>query len=216
MKPRIAIIDYEMGNLRSVTAALRHLGAGCEVVSEPDKLADADGLILPGVGAFGDAAQALENNGLLEPVRQAAAAAAAGGGRPFLGICLGLQLLFESSEESPGVAGLGVLPGRNARFSARLPDGTPLKIPHMGWNSVHCSGDGPPPAAVAEGEFFYFVHSYYPVPAEKPDLLLECEYGGVRFAAMAGRGRLYATQFHPEKSQAAGLRLLAAFLELCQ
>jgi glutamine amidotransferase len=195
-----------------VGAALARLGAKASVVADPAGLSAADRIILPGVGAFGDAARALSGRGLLGPVRQAAAAAADGTGRPFLGICLGLQLLFGSSAEAPGVAGLGVLPGEVPRFPATTPDGARVKVPHMGWNSVEVARPNELTAGLSGGERFYFVHSFYAAPARSEDLALACEYAGVRFAAMCARGRLFATQFHPEKSQARGLELLEAFL----
>jgi glutamine amidotransferase len=211
---RIAVIDYEMGNLRSVCAALAQLGAEPIVTAAPAELARADALVLPGVGAFGDAAGALEARGLTRVVREAAGDAAAGRGRPFLGVCLGLQLLFAASEEAPGVEGLGVLPGKVLRFPERSAEGTVLKVPHMGWNQVRVARANPLTAGLSGGERFYFVHSFYAAPERGEDLALECEYGGVRFAAMCARGRLFATQFHPEKSQARGLEMVEAFLRL--
>ncbi|HOX05604.1 MAG TPA: imidazole glycerol phosphate synthase subunit HisH [Planctomycetota bacterium] len=211
---RVAVIDYGMGNLRSVCAALSRLGAEPAVTADPAELARADALVLPGVGAFGDAAGALSSRGLTGAVRCAAAAAADGAGRPFLGICLGLQLLFRASEEAPGVEGLGVLPGAVRRFPERSPDGAGLKVPHMGWNEVTVASAGALTAGLSGGERFYFVHSFYAAPERPGDIALACEYGGVRFAAMAARGRLFATQFHPEKSQARGLAMLGEFLKL--
>jgi len=208
----VAVVDDGMGNLRSVSAALARLGARAAVVAEPAGLSGADRIILPGVGAFGDAARALSERGLFEPVREAAAEAARGSGRPFLGICLGLQLLFESSAEAPGVAGLGVIPGKVPRFPARTRDGLRVKVPHMGWNSVEVARPNVLTAGLSGGEHFYFVHSFYAAPARDEDLALACEYAGVRFAAMCSRGKLFATQFHPEKSQARGLAMLEAFL----
>ena len=211
---RIAVIDYEMGNLRSVCAALSRLGAEPAVTADPAELGRADAVVLPGVGAFGDAARALAARELTDVVRRTAADAAAGTGRPFLGICLGLQLLFATSEEAPGVEGLGVLPGAVRRFPERAPGGSVLKVPHMGWNEVEVAFANPLTAGLSGGERFYFVHSFYAAPERKEDAALACEYGGVRFAAMAARGRLFATQFHPEKSQARGLALLGEFLKL--
>ncbi len=211
---RIAVIDYEMGNLRSVCAALSRLGAEPAVTADPAELGRADAVVLPGVGAFGDAARALAARELTDVVRRTAADAAAGTGRPFLGICLGLQLLFATSEEAPGVEGLGVLPGAVMHFPERTPEGSVLKVPHMGWNEVEVAFTNPLTAGLSGGERFYFVHSFYAAPECKEDAALACEYGGVRFAAMAARGRLFATQFHPEKSQARGLALLEAFLNL--
>jgi glutamine amidotransferase len=212
---RIAIVDYEMGNLRSVSSALRRLGAQPVVTADPAEIARGDAVVLPGVGAFGDAAAALGARRLSDYVRAAAVEAAAGEGRPFLGICLGLQLLFAGSSEAPGVCGLDVLPGKVLRFSPYGPDGSAVKVPHMGWNSVEVAASCPLTAGLVDGEHFYFVHSFYVLTDEPGDTALSCEYAGVRFAAMAGRGRLFATQFHPEKSQAAGLELLRAFVEMC-
>ena len=212
---KIAIVDYEMGNLRSVSSSLTRSGACPVITAEPAEIAAADGLVLPGVGAFGDAARALAGRGLVEPLREAAAEAAAGRGKPFLGICLGLQLLFAESEEAPGIEGLDVLPGRVLRFPERSPDGAVLKVPHMGWNSVEPGPPDPLTAGLVGGEHFYFVHSYYALAGEPADAALSCEYGGVRFAAMAARGKLFASQFHPEKSQAAGLAMLERFVEMC-
>jgi len=211
---RMAVIDYGMGNLRSVCAALGRLGVEAVVTADPAELERADAAELPGVGAFGDAARALAERGLIEPVRRAARSAADGSGKPFLGVCLGLQLLFGTSEEAPGVAGLGVLPGRVLRFPERSPDGERLKVPHMGWNQVEVARPNPLTAGLGGSERFYFVHSYYAAPERVEDLALACEYGGLRFAAMCARGNLFATQFHPEKSQARGLEMLGAFLKL--
>jgi len=215
MSTRIAIVDYEMGNLRSVSSALAHLGAEAVITADAGEAAAADGLVLPGVGAFGDAARALEERGLTAALRDMASAASEGNGRPFLGICLGLQLLFASSEEAPGVDGLGVIPGSVPRFSETDGAGTAVKVPHMGWNSVTVENANPLTAGLGAEEYFYFVHSYYSLTAEPGDTALSCEYGGVRFAAMAARGKLFATQFHPEKSQAMGLAMLRNFVEMC-
>ena len=213
-KVKVAVVDYGMGNLRSVCAALGKLGAEPVVTADPAELARGDAVELPGVGAFGDAVRALVERGLFPAVRQAALEAAAGRGRPFLGVCLGLQLLFKTSEEAPGVEGLDVLPGDVRRFPERAPDGGKVKVPHMGWNEVAVARPNPLTAGLAGGERFYFVHSFYAAPERAGDLALGCEYGGVRFAAMCARGRLFATQFHPEKSQARGLAMLEAFLKL--
>ena len=212
------IVDYGMGNLRSVSKALESLGAGVKVSSEPEDVAGAEKLILPGVGAFGAAMQELSARGLVEPIK-----AALNAGTPYLGICLGLQLLFESSEESPGVPGLGVLRGTVKRFASNshpTPHTSRLKIPHMGWNQVMtghwADAQGlrcPLLAEIRANSFFYFVHSYYADPADRSLIALEADYGG-QFAAMIWRERLFATQFHPEKSQAVGLRLLRNFLDL--
>ncbi len=198
------VIDYGAGNLLSVTNALRQLGADPQIAATPDALAGTGHLILPGVGSFGDCMRELTRRGFAAPIREWIAA-----DRPFLGICLGYQLLFDGSDESPDVPGLGIFPGRVVRFAPASP---PLKIPHMGWNSatpVHpghplWDGLGPDP-------YFYFVHSYFPAPAEAVLVATRTDYGEP-FASSIRRGRLLATQFHPEKSQTAGLRLLANFL----
>ena len=219
----VIIVDYGMGNLRSVSKALESLGAKVCVTSEPDEVGKAQKLILPGVGAFTSAMRELAARKLIEPIKAHLAS-----GKPYLGICLGLQLLFEESEEGEGGKGLGVLAGAVRRFS--LNGASRLKVPHMGWNQVQqqaTSAKGGPASGgsdkqqqgcpllkgIPEGSFFYFVHSYYAEPASRSIVALETEYGG-RFAAMVWRDRLFATQFHPEKSQALGLKLLKNFVEL--
>jgi glutamine amidotransferase len=196
----IGVVDYGSGNLRSVGRALEAAGARTGLISKPAGLEGVDAVVVPGVGAFGDCASNLRATGLWEPLREWI-----GSGRPYLGICLGYQLLFESSEESPGVAGLGALPGRVLRFS-----GGGLKVPHMGWNTL-TGLRGPLYRGLPEETAVYFVHSFYPVPEETSLASATCEYG-VRFAAGVSRGALHATQFHPEKSQAAGLAILRNFL----
>ena len=203
---KVALIDYGAGNLHSVANALRACGMEPAIVGDASGLTGATRVILPGVGSFGDSMGQLAARGLVEPLRDWVAA-----GRPYLGICLGYQLLFDSSEESPGVSGLGVVPGRVCRFRER----PGLKIPHMGWNAAalrdpemaYWAGLGADP-------YFYFVHSYYPEPADPGVVAAETDYGGVRFAAAIARGGLLACQFHPEKSQNAGLRLIRNFLDL--
>jgi imidazole glycerol-phosphate synthase subunit HisH len=211
----IAVIDYEMGNLRSVSSALAHLGAEALITADPAEVSAADGVIFPGVGAFGDAARALEARGLTAALRDVALRAADGAGQPFLGICLGLQMLFAESEEAPGVEGLGVLPGKVMRFSERDADERAVKVPHMGWNQVEVANPNPLTASLSGGEHFYFVHSFYALTEDGADTALSCDYAGVKFTAMAARGKLFATQFHPEKSQAVGLGVLKSFVELC-
>lgn len=196
----VGVVDYGSGNLRSVSKALEAAGARTRLISNPVELEGVDAVVVPGVGAFGDCASNLRATGLWEPLKEWI-----GAGRPYLGICLGYQLLFESSEESPGVAGLGMVPGRVVRFS-----GGGLKVPHMGWNML--TGLRGPLYQGLPGEIpVYFVHSSYPVPEEASLVSATCEYG-TRFAAGISRGALHATQFHPEKSQAAGLAILRNFL----
>ena len=214
----IAIVDYGMGNLRSVAKALERVGASVRVTDEPAVVAQAAKVVLPGVGAFPAAMQELAARKLIEPVTAAIAA-----GRPYLGICLGLQLLFERGEEGGGALGLGILQGAVKRFSfpsSLVPRPSSLKIPHMGWNQVMSNQQSaishqqcPLLRGIPEGSFFYFVHSYYAEPADPSVVALASEYG-TRFPAMVCRGNLFATQFHPEKSQAVGLQLLKNFIEL--
>ena len=196
----IGVVDYGSGNLRSVCKALEASGASTTLVSDASRLEGFDAIVVPGVGSFGDCAANLQATGLWDPLREWIQA-----GRPYLGICLGYQLLFESSEESPGVGGLGVLPGTVVRFSD-----AGLKVPHMGWNSLS-DLKGPIFEGLPEETSFYFVHSFYPVPADPALASSTCKYG-CRFAASISRGALHATQFHPEKSQAAGLAVLRNFL----
>jgi glutamine amidotransferase len=195
----IALIDYGRGNLGSVEHALGRLGMRAVVTEDPRVIEDARALVLPGDGAFHDAMGNLQTRGLLEPLR-----AALDEGRPFLGICLGYQLLFTESDEFGQGKGLDVIPGVVRRF----PPG--LKVPHMGWNSVEHSGDLAIFDGVPSGAHFYFVHSYYPVASDPSLATATCTYG-VSFPAAVGRGALFATQFHPEKSQRWGRRLLENF-----
>lgn len=197
----VAIIDYGAGNLHSVKNALDHLGAGSVITSDREQILAADRVILPGVGAFGDAMRSLNENGLADVVRSAA-----DGSKPFLGICLGLQLLFESSEESPGAEGLGIFKGS----VVRIPD-RGLKIPHMGWNNISLPKKS---AILPKGEpFVYFVHSYYIRPEDESEISAYTEYGG-RLAVAVERGMVFATQFHPEKSGEVGMEILKRFLEV--
>jgi glutamine amidotransferase len=197
----VAIIDYGAGNLHSVKNALEFLGAECIVTSDRDEILSADHVILPGVGAFGDAMKSLEERGLKEVVRSAA-----DGGRPFLGICLGLQLLFESSEESPGVEGLGIFKGS----VARIPE-TGLKIPHMGWNNIRLKKESK--ILPSDNPYVYFVHSYYIKPENNDIVSASTEYGAELDVAVE-RGNVFATQFHPEKSGSVGMEILKNFLAL--
>jgi len=195
----IAVIDYGRGNLGSVENALGRLGMRAVVTQDPRVIEDARALVLPGDGAFHDAMSNLQSLGLLEPLR-----VALDEGRPFLGICLGYQLLFTESEEFGQGKGLDVIPGTVRRF----PGG--LKVPHMGWNTVEHRGDLRIFDGIPSGAHFYFVHSYYPSATDPSLPAATCTYG-VTFPAAVGRGTLFATQFHPEKSQRWGLRLLENF-----
>lgn len=199
----IAIIDYGAGNLQSVKKALDYLGEPNLITAKSSEIEAADALILPGVGSFGDAMQSLTDSGLLETVRAAALS-----DTPFLGICLGLQLLFLESEESKGVKGLGVLPGKIIKF----PGDMGLKIPQIGWNSINIREGCKLYAGVPQNAYVYFVHSYYLQAADPEVVAATAEYGVTFHASVADEAhRLYATQFHPEKSGAVGLRILRNF-----
>ena len=197
----IAIIDYDAGNLKSVEKALNYLGEDTIVTRSREKLLEADKVILPGVGAFGEAMKRLENYRLVEVIKEVAAS-----GKPFLGICLGLQLMFESSDEAPGVAGLGILNGK----ILRIPDRHDLKIPHMGWNSLSLMKDTKLFSSVPDGSYVYFVHSYY-LEAEKEEEVAAVTEYGVRIHAAVEKDNIFACQFHPEKSGDVGLKILKNF-----
>jgi imidazole glycerol-phosphate synthase subunit HisH len=196
----VAIVDYDAGNTLSVTRALEKVGARVDLTPDPERVLAADAVVLPGVGAFGDCMKKLRERGMDEACRETFRA-----GKPFLGVCVALQVVFEGSEESPGVEGLGLMPGRVVRFGGGV-----LKVPHMGWNELALARDHPVLRGL-DGEAFYFVHSYYPELEEARDLIGETEYGE-RFCSAAGRENLVAVQFHPEKSSRAGLRLYENFL----
>jgi glutamine amidotransferase len=208
-KMDIAIIDYGMGNLRNVQKAFEHMGIQARISSLPADLERADGWVLPGVGAFGDAMENLGAAGLVGPIQKGVAL-----GKPLLGICLGLQLLFEESDEMGRHRGLGVLPGRVTRFEDGMAHaGQALKVPHVGWNQFHITAEGaesPLLAGVPDGAYAYFVHSFYVAPAEPGDVLAVTDYG-IDFASVVGRGNVYGAQPHPEKSQEIGLGLLRNF-----
>lgn len=207
----VAVVDYGMGNLHSVAKALEHV-AGPEtrvrVCSDPDEVVSADRVVLPGVGAIRDCMAELRRRGLDRAVQEVAR------GKPLLGVCVGMQILMDSSEENGGTECLGILPGRVLAFDGHMPppeDGSRLKIPHMGWNQVHQTMDHPLWQDIPQDARFYFVHSYYVEPAE-PELIAGFSIYPVPFTAAVARGNIFATQFHPEKSQQHGLALYRNFL----
>ena len=200
----IAIIDYDAGNIKSVEKALQKLGAEVVITKEPEKILQADKVILPGVGAFGDAMANLKKFGLDKVIYQVVEK-----GTPFLGICLGLQLLFERSDETPGVEGLGILRGE----ILRIPDKEDLKIPHMGWNSLHLQNQGRLFKGLSEQSYVYFVHSYY-LKAEEEEIVKATTDYSVNIHASVEKDNVFACQFHPEKSSDVGLQILKNFVEL--
>ena len=205
----IAIIDYNMGNLHSVYKACQQVGADVRIVTSPPEIEAADKVILPGVGAFADAIHTLRHKRLVEPILNVIAQ-----GRPFLGICLGLQLLFDVSYEDGTHRGLGVIPGKVIRFDfSHRRDQHELKIPHMGWNALKIRGEIPIYRNLEEGAYVYFVHSYYVVP-DDDTVIASTTRHGIEFVSGIRRDNLFATQFHPEKSQRVGLQILKNFAEL--
>lgn len=200
----IIVVDYGMGNLKSVLNAFSKLGADIAVSGDPGVVGDASAIVLPGVGAFGKCMENLEKKGLAPVIREHI-----GKDRRYLGICLGMQILFESSEEAPGVKGLGIIQGTVPRFAGSV------KVPHMGWNSVDILRDGPIFKGIRRGDFFYFVHSFYCAPDDRGVIATTTDYNGP-FTSSVEKGSLFACQFHPEKSQGVGLQLLRNFLELAQ
>lgn len=200
--PAIVIVDYGVGNLRSVQKALERVGTEATIRSEPAALDKAQGVVLPGVGAFGDGLAQLHTRGLVAPLLRQVER-----GKPLLGICLGMQLLFDESDEMGRHQGLGLLPGRVVRFPEN-----DLKVPHVGWNQLRFAGH-PLLDGIPSGAYAYFVHSYYAQPEASSDVLATTDYG-LEFASVVGRGRVWGAQFHPEKSQEVGLRLLANFCRL--
>ena len=200
----IAIIDYDAGNIKSVEKALQALGEEVTITRDADVLLNADKVILPGVGAFGDAMDKIRSYGLESVIRQIVDK-----GTPFLGICLGLQLMFEESDETPGVKGLGLLPGK----ILRIPEGEDLKIPHMGWNSLHFTKDTKLFKGIKEGAYVYFGHSYY-LKAEEEDMVAATTEYGVCIHAAVEQGNVFACQFHPEKSSDVGMAILKNFISL--
>lgn len=198
---QIAIIDYDAGNLKSVEKAFAYLGKKTFITRDENEILQADRVVLPGVGAFGDAMEKLNRYGLVEVIKKSVKS-----GQPFLGICLGLQLLFEQSEESPGVKGIGILQGEVVRFPAV----NGLKIPHIGWNSLDIQKDAALFEGISKEAYVYFVHSYYLRACNKNEVAATTEYG-VKFDASIERGNLFACQFHPEKSGEVGLAILKNF-----
>jgi glutamine amidotransferase len=214
-KSFLAIVDYGMGNLRSVQKAFERVGVAAVITADSAIIGAAPAVVLPGVGAFGDAMANLRAAGLIPAIHRAI-----DDGRPFLGICLGQQLLFESSEEMGWHAGLGVFRGRVVRFPStverwRLEVGDWRKVPHIGWNQVHIQRTSPILDGVADGSFAYFVHSFYVAPDDPAVVLATTDYG-VDFASIIGRDRVFGIQFHPEKSQEIGLRILHNFASLVE
>ena len=200
----IAVLDYGIGNLRSAEKALQHLGVDAALTTDPAVARAAAGVVLPGVGAFGRCMEQLRESGL-EPVVQETVEA----GKPFLGICVGMQMLFDASEEAPGVKGLGVIPGE-----VRLLTVTSERLPHMGWNTIEIRAGSRLFDGIEDGSWLYFVHSYAPVPDDEAVIAATTDYGGTVVAAVE-QGSVWATQFHPEKSAANGLRLLRNFADAC-
>ncbi len=203
----IAIVDYGMGNLRSVSKAFQSQGFPVTVTRNLDEISNASGLVLPGVGAFGDCVKNLGEFGLIDPIKEFI-----NSGRPFLGICLGLQVLFEESEEAPGVKGLGLIKGKVVRFPDFKKVG--LKVPHMGWNQVTIKKEVPILKGVPQNSWFYFVHSYYPSPEDESVSVVKTHYG-LEFTAAVQKENIFASQFHPEKSSDLGLKMLRNFSVLC-
>ena len=205
----LSIVDYGMGNLRSVAKAFEHLGCSAQITRTGTDIERADRLVLPGVGAFADAMAALNSYDLVEPILSFIDS-----GKPFLGICLGLQLLFELSYEDGQYEGLGVWPGRCIRFDfSDDPQARDLKVPHMGWNSIATQNDCPLFRGLTAPCYVYFVHSYYVVPDEEGICAALTEYGPLSFTSAAWKDNIFATQFHPEKSQRVGLKMLQNFIE---
>lgn len=213
----IVVIDYGMGNLHSVCKALEVSGGRVKISSKDEDIKRCEKIVFPGVGSFGEAIKELKRRGLIDPMKDAIAS-----GKPFLGLCLGLQLLFEKSEEAPGVRGLGVLRGEVKRFrtaySVSRAAFRTLKIPHMGWNNIKVTRPQDHKVTsilkgVPRGSYMYFVHSYYAVPKNRKDILMTTDYG-INFASGVCRDNVYAFQFHPEKSQGLGLKILENFIRL--
>jgi len=203
----IAIVDYGMGNLRSVSKGFESKGFAVKVTKSADDITSSSGLVLPGVGAFGDCMKNLSNFSLIEPIEQFIKQ-----GKPFLGICLGLQILFEGSEESPGIKGLGILQGKVVKLP-RFEDKS-LKIPHMGWNQVEFKNNLQILNGIPTGSWFYFVHSYFPEPEDTSNIAGKTHYG-IDFTCAVNMDNIFACQFHPEKSSTFGLKILENFALIC-
>jgi glutamine amidotransferase len=202
---KVALVDYGAGNIRSVAKALERSGLDVEVTNLPAVVLAADGVVLPGAGAFADAMATLRATGLEEAVKQTIDA-----GRPYLGLCVGVQVLFEEGEEHGRTPGMGVFGGRVERFPAKQPDGSLLRVPQIGWNEVRFRGDHPMIDHLPARDHYYFVHSYRPMPTDSSIVAGVCDYGG-NFAAAVANPSIFAVQFHPEKSQQAGKRVLDAY-----
>ncbi len=208
----IAIVDYGMGNLRSVQKGFEKMGFDARVVSEASSIEDSRGVVLPGVGAFRDCMENLDRLGLIGAIRKSISS-----GKPFLGICLGLQVLFSESEEFGNSEGMGIFPGKVVRFSSTMQDpddatGPPLKVPHMGWNQIIKKQDVPVLQGIDAGSYFYFVHSYYVAPENTQIAATTTDYG-TEFISSVARDNVFACQFHPEKSQKLGLNIIKNFGE---
>lgn len=202
----ITIVDYGMGNLRSVSKAFEHIGAKATITNSPGLILKSDALVVPGVGAFEDCIKNLNQYGLLDKINEFIKT-----GKPYLGLCLGMQILFESSEEAPGIQGLGVLSGNVKKFPKKLM----LKIPHMGWNKIKIINENRLLKKIQNNSFTYFVHSYYVKPKDKNIISTQTDYG-ISFCSMLNKGNIWATQFHPEKSQKVGLQILKNFIDICK
>lgn len=202
----IAIIDYDAGNIKSVEKAIQFLGEEAVITRDPQSILSADGVILPGVGSFGDAMEKIRGYGLETVIRKVVERRT-----PFLGICLGLQLMFEESEETPGIPGLSLLPGK----IIRIPDDGNLKVPHIGWNSLHFPKESRLFRDIPEESYVYFVHSYYLQAGNIEDVAATTEYG-VSIHAAVEHDRIFACQFHPEKSSEVGLKILSNFVTICR
>ncbi len=214
MSRAVVIVDYGMGNVMSVRRGLDHCGADTRLTDRPDEIAAAERLVLPGVGAFADCMRALESRGLVDPLKAFVAT-----GRPFLGICVGMQILLEIGEEFGGYGGLGLIAGRVSEIDRQCPDGSPRKIPHIGWTPIAppaSAGDNRWTGSIldgsAPGTAFYFVHSFTAVPSDPADVLATADYAGAAITAAVQRDNITGVQFHPEKSGAAGLALLDRFI----